>query len=1531
MLRRVTKNAFTYNPVPGENTPSGWITSWGGEPLATTSLRVGPSSAVPYVYHVASGKHPWVNLAARTSGFSYVIYADVSQMESDKGIITAFGNTGKGLFLYRDGNYVKLAHVVGTITTPAWVPGVAISAGYHLYTVTFDPTTGAAALYLDDGSICAVTDGSTHAHLGTQGLNAGFQLGSVYQGVGDSGFHIGAGLAVCAVRGYDVVLQPVEVETLSESFPATDGNVTWNVAPDNSDNTVIVTSTTFGDSNYLGQSKGTLTIPEGSTVNVKHIRVLNNNNTGDRAIVNIAGTLNITSESTNPNVWADGTSKGVLFGHYHGQATYNITGSLLAENTYIEVAYTAEDQLLDIDGGTVKTKALYAQYANGTHTVKLRNGGTLEVSEILSSGASMTKEFKYGTFRVTADATETRAINFSAASGYATTLDPFGNTLTLQSAALTGSGDITVNDSSDGHAGKVVFVGGSGYTGRLIMTDDNASNIDISGYTGTVLCQGTAATTIAKFDGFTGKVYFTGNVDATGVDLSGATVNIADNCTFTADAGKEGALVLGSGAAVTLNVTEEVANYEGYCPKVSGGGTIGYYQTDGTPGALTGADHVNGNNLMPYYNVWVPSQDGNNNTISADAATRWRLTRLPDANKNVAFKLNGDATVTIDATITFKDIQVYGTGTLTIQQSGGNVLTVGKALYTTANAGVQIDSGLAFDNYAMLDVGSLSPKKVAVNCGTAESQYGIPTVTGSGALHVTEDHALAALSLAVGNLDVDGALTLYGPSSVTAITVNSSGVIDAKAAITTTTLTVNAGGVVDVSSGTSLTLTVPTLAVNGTVTMGGNTLSATTVTGTGRVEYTNKLPDSSSWSTGTASTGWRGTVAFCQTANMTGPNLNNYGNAYSTVALTSVSGSNTYLPDDDVTTNVRIEGAVTINNGNPVDIASGWTQARVVKIASLEVNAALAFVKTGNTSWNNPYKGIYYAEVLKCGTGGSIDIGNQFGLRVDAVDFAEAPSASTCAVPVSLSRGGDNKADGVLYGPNGVAGEWIPVTVNGDANGQKLVHATVNETTGLYLAVASVTVNETTSYYPTLAAAKAVVGNDPATITLLENTSENVALAVGQSLVTGSFSVGTVSTSAEHYHVVNNAGVYTVALDQFAVTILSVANTTVSVSYTSGGASQVATAAGDIMVDYGTDVTATWTAASGYRITSGASETLNGVTSAQTLASPTVEAMGATVSDVSVSYGADYASATVTATVSDTTLDYYISWSNGEPVKGSVSVSGSQVTFDVSGINHTTEYQSAAYSITAKDGEAAVTTTGGSGTSVAADTTPWFSQSSANSGVPVNGSWTTAVNLAEPATVEDNTFTATAASTASRVVLAFEVCFSSTSEDDVSGEAQAAIKLGAVNDATTFMVLTTGNTWTPVSNAELPIDASATYDVVLTIDYGTSTYKVDVEGKSLTNSIGSASFSLAASKASVQTIDFAGSGTLTSMKGDQVEGYMVKDNAGHWYATIHDATQAYNSSNGPYTVLHDGTAPSGWKIDGNTLIKLAKGFFFMAY
>lgn len=311
---------------------------------------------------------------------------------------------------------------------------------------------------------------------------------------------------------------------------------------------------------------------------------------------------------------------------------------------------------------------------------------------------------------------------------------------------------------------------------------------------------------------------------------------------------------------------------------------------------------------------------------------------------------------------------------------------------------------------------------------------------------------------------------------------------------------------------------------DGELSCSGYNKIVTLTSGTGLVKF-GRVPTAAPT---TISDSWRGVVSFGY--QIQGINLNLYGTSNSTVALAGVSGNNTYLPDTDINVDVRIDGSVTINNGNPINTSTdSWEHDRVVKIDSLEVNAALSFVKSGNTSWGDLLKGWYYAEVLKCGTDGRIDIGNQFGLRIDAVDLVEAPSASSCVIPISLTRGGADKSDGVLYGPNGVAGEVIPVTVGGVANGQKLVHATVNETTGLYLAVASVTVNETTTYYPTLSAVKTQFGDSAVTINLLENTSESVELAYGQVLDTGTTTyTGTVSAADPSAKIIEDGTTYKV-------------------------------------------------------------------------------------------------------------------------------------------------------------------------------------------------------------------------------------------------------------------------------------------------------------------------------------------------------------------------------------------------------------------
>ena len=749
ILKRSPKPAFTYDAYPGGTGPTGWFDEWNntwGDNFSSTSFRIGPKASIPFVYHTSSAAKPCYGLTARTSAFSIALYADIASVSSsDRRILAAFGSSlsSKMFIVYREGDYVKAGVFAsnGTLTGEAASTEMPVS-GYHLYTATLDPGNGAIQLFVDDNIPVTASAG------GAVTMADGFQIGNVWSGLQSTGLKRGEDMAVCAVRGFDSKLDADSVAVLAAEFPATDGNVTWNVAPDNASNTYIVTSTTFGDSNYLGISSGRLTIPAGSTVNVKHIRELNADDTTDSAYVTIAGTLNITSDSTNPNTWADrNNNKGVLFGHYHGTGTNDITGQLLAPGTYIETVYTAETQLIDIHGSDayVKTKALYAN--NNNSTVRLRDGGTLEVAEILSSGKTITKDFKYGTFRVTGDATETRAINFSAASGYATTLDPYGHTLTLANAALTGSGDITVSDSSEAGNGRVVFGAGTSYNGRILITDGNVANIDISDYTGKVVYSGSTAN-VGILDGFAGTVYFASDVDVSAIDLSAANVNIQDGVAVTATATKEGRwpLVIGSGATLTLKVTDTMVGYDGYFPVVSGSGAVTYVKT--SDGTVVSSEQIVGHNLLPYYNVWVPSEDGNGNTISADAADRWRLGSLPVSGKNVAFKLNGDATVTIDATVSYNDVQVYGSGVLTIVQSGDNVLTVADALYGTSDVGIKIESGLSLGAAARLQVEGPLTVNNTQTVGVS-GNVGTLAVGGEGVVNVASGVTLTVPSLAV--------------------------------------------------------------------------------------------------------------------------------------------------------------------------------------------------------------------------------------------------------------------------------------------------------------------------------------------------------------------------------------------------------------------------------------------------------------------------------------------------------------------------------------------------------------------------------------------------------------------------------------------------------------------------------------------------------------------------------------------------------------------------------------------------------------
>ena len=92
------------------------------------------------------------------------------------------------------------------------------------------------------------------------------------------------------------------------------------------------------------------------------------------------------------------------------------------------------------------------------------------------------------------------------------------------------------------------------------------------------------------------------------------------------------------------------------------------------------------------------------------------------------------------------------------------------------------------------------------------------------------------------------------------------------------------------------------------------------------------------------------------------------------------------------------------------------------------------------------------------------------------------------------------------------------------------------------------------------------------------------------------------------------------------LTIPVVENATAAV--TVGG--EAAVGSSPYTVPYQSNVTVTWTPASGYKITSGASQTINSIAADTTADSPTVDAKSPAVTSVVFDYYATYATADVT-------------------------------------------------------------------------------------------------------------------------------------------------------------------------------------------------------------------------------------------------------------------------------------------------------------
>lgn len=810
ILKRTPNPAYTYNASITNPDTSGFD-SFGNN--TRSNYRIGPNSDYALVSEISSGYNPYVSFTKHAGSFTWSIYADVSQMlnVSDSGtegkrVMLAVGNNAGNVTIYREGNYVKAANVTAADGTIQGEVSVAATDGFHLYTVVYDSEAKTLTLYKDDGQ------GSGNKNVGAQielAMNDGFQIGSTHSGLPTT-FWRGEKMAFAAVRGFNKLLSDGEVANLAEGFPAVDiSTISRDITFNQADKTLTIYSLT--SSNQLNVNGGTVVIPANETVSFSKLWTFTDGSSTSANAITVNGTLNITAEDPSAIELGCGISLGYWISQTSGARTSVINvptgGTINAPNAYIHIpwANNTASGTLNVSGGTVKAKGLYAYHPNTSSVlghVTITSGGVLELSEQVDSNRTIEKTFGYGTYRVKGTGTEKGSITFNSSnSSQPTTLDPYGATLTLNGMA--DSGYITVADSYEGTKGSVVFVGTGG---DILLTDANYSLIDISGYTGSITYQGTTAATLAKLNGFAGTVYFTESVDASAINLSGATVNVADGCTYTATARQEGAMVLGTGATATLKVTDDIFNYEGYVPVVSGSGSVNYYKTSASAAIVNTETetYTIGNNLLPYYYVWETTEGGSAGIASGETSGWGRMddgTR-PVNGKNVAFHVQGETTVNVDeANVSYATVQAYGSGTLKF--SGANALTVATQFVVEEGVTLEYDTTKLTVSSIEVDDGA----ELAVVGGTEVSPIAITAdIAGEGTLRI----ASGAVSLNHVNRNFTGDIYIMpGARAVSTVATDNTATGFGRQG---TTITVYVGGQLDVAgtSGVSHNLVIDT-------------------------------------------------------------------------------------------------------------------------------------------------------------------------------------------------------------------------------------------------------------------------------------------------------------------------------------------------------------------------------------------------------------------------------------------------------------------------------------------------------------------------------------------------------------------------------------------------------------------------------------------------------------------------------------------------------------------------------------------------
>ncbi|MBP5322158.1 MAG: hypothetical protein J6334_14375 [Kiritimatiellae bacterium] len=467
----------------GNEAPTGWITAWSGQGTSTR-FRIGPESRDARATY--DGAAPYHSSWTPPGEFTFSAVLDITDVDTSVKeavlIDLGTGKSGSGnrclLLLKQQGSSnVELAYCSNTSGTngkytknySVTVPD--IPQGYHLYTITFSPASG-FSLKVDDMDAVSFS-GSLNA------LSGGFQLGDIHGGKNIS--VAASDMGFCSILGWSRTLALWEQRALYHDLRAIACGtpVLYRYSANFSllNGTLTVPTMEADGSRYLGSVRGTMNIPATSTVSVPALRMMNESGTTNSFTMNLAGTVNVTSTSTGNNPYPERNNNiGILFGHWHGTATYNITGALVGENAYMETVYSCEKQTFNIDGGMVYVRGLCAN--NNNSVLNLSNGGSLIFAD-----------YAFGNIPLNCAQGTVSGYAYDGSKGWSyqgattfndtetgTTIDANGLTLGFN-GTVTGQGKVIITDTSEDGGGSVWFTGMNGFTGTVMV--DETGTIDI--------------------------------------------------------------------------------------------------------------------------------------------------------------------------------------------------------------------------------------------------------------------------------------------------------------------------------------------------------------------------------------------------------------------------------------------------------------------------------------------------------------------------------------------------------------------------------------------------------------------------------------------------------------------------------------------------------------------------------------------------------------------------------------------------------------------------------------------------------------------------------------------------------------------------------------------------------------------------------------------------------------------------------------------------------------------------------------------